>query len=225
MPSARPARVGAWCRPRPTLHPDTCWISGFGSRLRISGSIAASQSSLGTSHAHDAPNRRSGLHAGFGLASSATTHAATRALTTNQNPGAVCQLSIPTTDTQIRPKATGFRNESTTKNAFVFCGNVMPTNDSFATSIEIDFASMDGVARTISCTGVNGFPGIFAPSYSTKTVSSTANGTTAYLLWTPADFSGVDEIPSGYAPSITCTLPPQTAITMVTNRSLLEIGN
>jgi len=160
----------------------------------------------------------------FSLASSATVDAATRALTTNQNPGAVCQLSIPTTDTQVRPKATGFRNESTTKSAFVLCGNVMPTNDG-TTSIEIDFTSMDGVARTISCTGVNGFPGIFAPSYSTKTVSSTANGTTAYLLWTPADFSGEDEIPYGYAPSITCTLPPQTAIAMVTNRSLLEIGN
>ena len=35
--------------------------------------------------------------------------------------GASCQLSIPTTATGVRPKASGFRNESTTTSSFVIC--------------------------------------------------------------------------------------------------------
>ena len=42
-------------------------------------------------------------------------------------PGSVCQLSIPTTNTGVRPKATGFRNESTTTGNFVICPLVTPT--------------------------------------------------------------------------------------------------
>ena len=161
-----------------------------------------------------------------GAAASSATLAATHPIITYGNPSAVCQLSIPTTDTAVRPKATGFRNESTTKSAFVICGNVMPANDSYATLIDIFFLSMDGVGRTISCTAVNGFSGFTDLIYSTKTVSSTdPQRSPPYLSWTPSDFSGTGEIPDGFAPSITCTLPPQTAITMTDGRSLLEIGN
>ena len=161
----------------------------------------------------------------FGLASSATVDAATRALTTNQNPGAVCQLSIPTTDTQVRPKATGFRNESTTKSAFVICGYSTPTYDSTSKQILIYFTSMDGVSRNISCTAVSGMAGAEPLTYSTKSISSTAAETYTALLWTVSDFGGTTDIPYGESPSVTCTLPPQTAITQVINAFDYEIGN
>ncbi|MFO1473032.1 MAG: hypothetical protein U1F20_00190 [Lysobacterales bacterium] len=44
-------------------------------------------------------------------------------------PADSCQLlSIPTTDTGVRPKATGFRNEGTT-DQFVICGYGIPDCD------------------------------------------------------------------------------------------------
>lgn len=138
------------------------------------------------------------------------------------NPGAACQLSIPTTDTQVRPKATGYRNESTTRSAFVICGYGTPTNDSFSTQLDMFFASIDGVDRTINCTAVSGLTGVVTPVYSTKSTSSTQDATFANLNWKPADFGmGGEQLAGGLSISVTCTLPPETAITLVDNQYLL----
>jgi len=141
------------------------------------------------------------------------------------NPADACQLSIPTTDTQVRPKASGFRNESTSKSAFVICGYNTPTVDSASKQILIYFTSMDGMSRNISCTAVSGMAGAEPMVYSTKSISSTAAGTYTALLWTAGDFGGTSDIPYGEAPSVTCTLPPQTAVTQVINAFDYEIGN
>ena len=141
------------------------------------------------------------------------------------NPADACQLSIPTTDTQVRPKASGYRNESTSKSAFVICGYSTPSYDSTSKQILIYFTSMDAVSRNISCTAVSGMAGAEPLTYSTKSISSTAAETYTALLWTPADFGGTTDIPYGEAPSVTCTLPPQTAITQVINAFDYEIGN
>ena len=141
------------------------------------------------------------------------------------NPADACQLSIPTTDTQVRPKASGYRNESTSKSAFVICGYSTPTYDSTSKQILIYFTSMDAVSRNISCTAVSGMAGAEPLTYSTKSISSTAAETYTALLWTPADFGGTTDIPYGEAVSVTCTLPPQTAITQVINAFDYEIGN
>ena len=159
-----------------------------------------------------------------GIVVSAPATAGTYYTSTHLNPAAACQLSIPTTDTQVRPKATGYRNESTTKSAFVICGYGTPGNSS-SKDVYIYFTSMDRVSRNISCTAVSGMAGAEPMVYSTKSISSTAADTYTALLWTPSDFGGTTEIPYGEAPSVTCTLPPQTAITQVINTYDFEIGN
>jgi len=161
----------------------------------------------------------------MGLATSASTHAALRQNWNYANPGSGCQLSIPTTDTQVRPKASGYRNESTSKSAFVICGYDTPTYDSRSKQVLIYFTSMDGASRNISCTAVSGMAGAEPMVYSTKAISSTAADTYTALLWTPADFGGATDIPYGEAMSVTCTLPPQTAITQLINSFDYEIGS
>ena len=161
----------------------------------------------------------------FGFAMSAPSHAAKRENWNYGNPASSCQLSIPTTDTQVRPKASGFRNESTAKSAFVICGYDTPSYDSASKKVLIYFTSMDGVARNISCTAVSGMAGAEQMVYSTKSISSTAADTYTALLWTPADFGGTTDIPYGEAVSVTCTLPPQTAVTQVINSFDYEIGS
>ena len=160
-----------------------------------------------------------------GLAIFAPSHAALRQNWGYGNPADACQLSIPTTDTQVRPKASGFRNESTTKSAFVICGYGTPSYDSTSKQILIYFTSMDGISRNISCTAVSGMAGAEPMVYSTKSISSTAAETYTALLWTASDFGGTTDIPYGESPSVTCTLPPQTAITQVINTFDYEIGN
>jgi hypothetical protein len=159
-----------------------------------------------------------------GLAMSVPSHAALRQNWGYGNPADACQLSIPTTDTQVRPKASGYRNESTTRSAFVICGYGTPSYDSATKQALIYFTSMDGLSRNISCTAVSGMAGAEAMVYSTKSISSTAADTYSALLWTPSDFGGTTDIPYGESPSVTCTLPPQTAITQVINAFDYEIG-
>ena len=161
----------------------------------------------------------------LGLATPSSTHAALRQTWSFGNPASACQLSIPTTDTQVRPKATGYRNESTTKSAFVICGYDTPSVDSRSKQVLIYFTSMDGVSRNISCTAVSGMAGAEDMGYSTKSISSTAADTYTALLWTAADFGGTTDIPYGEAVSVTCTLPPETAITQIMNAFDYEIGN
>ena len=72
---------------------------------------------------------------------------------------------------------------------------------------------------------VSGMAGAEPMVYSTKSISSTAAGTYTALLWTASDFGGTTDIPYGEAPSVTCTLPPQTAITQVINAFDYDIGS
>lgn len=161
----------------------------------------------------------------FGSAMSAPALATLRQNWSFGNPASACQLSIPTTDTQVRPKASGYRNESTTRSAFVICGYDTPSVDSRSKQVLIYFTSMDGVSRNISCTAVSGMAGAEDMGYSTKSISSTAADTYTALLWTSADFGGTTDIPYGEAVSVTCTLPPQTAITQIINAFDYEIGS
>ena len=66
--------------------------------------------------------------------------------------GASCQLSIPTTDTGVRPKASGFRNESTTTSSFVICTFQRSTTTGDYYYVGLVGYSLDGVARDVTCT-------------------------------------------------------------------------
>ncbi len=149
---------------------------------------------------------------GFGALASIPAHATFQGNAyTGQNAASACQLSIPTTSTQVRPRATGYRNESTTTSAFVICGYTNPTAGSVKTFI-LRTASIDGAAHTFNCTGVAGNAGTGTPqAYATKSITATADGMAVSTSWAPADF-GIESSFGATFPSVTCTLPPQVAI-------------
>jgi hypothetical protein len=131
-------------------------------------------------------------------------------------PGSACQLSIPTTDTKFRPKATGARNESTTVSNYVICPITSPQAANPAMgqgfgAIGIQLISIDGASRSFNCTAVAGGDGS-SPVYSTKSATMAA-GVSFY--WDAGNFGGTSGdmfIPSGEFMTVTCLLSPQTAV-------------
>ena len=165
-----------------------------------------------------------GLVAVYGLISTPPAHAATmftQAIAT----GSVCQLSIPTTNTGVRPKATGFRNESTKTSNFVICPLPIPnyTGHGF-TTVTVGLYSLDGAVRNVTCTAMTSwFGGGLIPVYSSKTVAVKTTTTNDIIVWNAPDFGA----PEGYwftVMSVTCNLPPQTAIAVIEGYYNYDIG-
>lgn len=129
----------------------------------------------------------------------------------------MCTLSVPTIDTEVRPRATGYTNEGTS-NAFVICSFDAPPGAYFIDSTSFSWVILyvtttDGGTRDVKCTGVNSMlgSGAAAPQFVAKTVTVTSTAGT--FQWVPADFGGTTTIPySSGAFSVTCILPPNTAI-------------
>ena len=133
----------------------------------------------------------------------------------NAQGGVVCQLSIPTVDTTVRAKATGFRNEGTTS-SFAICGMESSNSRSDVGTIQqisIGLYSLNTSAKTVSCTAVNGFAN-GTPIYSTKNASVAANGATTTLTFDASDFGGTagNPLPQSDFWSITCNLAGNSAI-------------
>ena len=166
-----------------------------------------------------------------GLVSPAATAATTQAI--SMWPGSVCQLSIPTTNTGVRPKATGFRNESTTTSNFVICPVVSPTarGTSFNPfqGVQIILHTLDGHAHSVSCTGVVGNgTGVFPHTYSVKSIPVPSDaGTFGTGIWQSQDFgqSAGELIDASAWFTITCNLPPQVEIKYTESLYYLEIGS
>ena len=149
----------------------------------------------------------------------------------------LCTLSIPTTDTKARPKATGFRNEGTT-NAFVICAfdssPGQPDTDPLEVpwdlrAVELNFASIDGKPHGFDCTAVNswddGGAGFSAPmQYIAKKVQLTGS-LFSTVRWIAADFGGSTTIPTSGIFSVTCLLPPGAAIQFGLANAQEDIGN
>lgn len=145
------------------------------------------------------------IGAGFGMVQPAQATTVSKSLFLD--PSSSCQLSTPTTDTKVRPKATGYRNEGA--NAFVICGTGLFAN-SFPTGMQLQFISFDGQDHNVSCTAVSRDSGGLANiTYSTKTLN-VISGSLNSISWSGVDFGGAF---SGYANSATCTLPGGVAIT------------
>lgn len=131
--------------------------------------------------------------------------------------GSICQLSIPTTNTGVRPKATGFRNESKTISSFVICPVLIPS-DTIAgvTQLSVALYSFDGNTRDVSCTavvnvfGTEGKPQV----YSAKVEPVSSASEYDMLRWNSEDFGGIPG-DTFDAMSVTCLLPPQTAINYI----------
>ena len=142
--------------------------------------------------------------------------AVTQARTVTIPAARLCTLSIPTTDTKARPKATGFRNEGTT-NAFAICAfDSAPGQDNVhAADVAADpgivwlyFTSIDGQAHSFDCTAVNSWGsvayGTGPMQYITKTAVVDADpGTANGLDWSPGDYGTAAHIPTSGAFSVT----------------------
>lgn len=137
------------------------------------------------------------------------------------NAGQACQLSKPTIDTVVAPRANGFRNDGS-GNVFVICGYTNPLGVD-PTIITMFFTTADGQAHDVDCTAVKGVAGYEALSYLTRQVSIPASGY-VYLHFDPADFGGTSTIPNAFNFSVTCNLPSHAAITVVQASYNYDIG-
>ncbi|GAA4998224.1 hypothetical protein GCM10025793_00300 [Lysobacter lycopersici] len=147
----------------------------------------------------------------------------------NVNAAQACQLSIPTIDTVVSPRATGFRNPGP-NGAFVICGVSKDAGISTGVSIaRLWLTSTDGAQHSVTCTGVAGASGIEPLVYITKTHSA-VGASYSIIDWTSADFGGggggVDPMPgTGNTFSITCNLPPQVQIVLASAKYYVDVGN
>jgi hypothetical protein len=150
--------------------------------------------------------------------------AATQAKTYEFSAADACQLSIPTTDTKVRPRANGYRNEGSASQ-FVICGMGGYENDTVV-STTLVFTSVDGLAHAMSCTGVTGLSGFDGPHYSTKSIAVPASGF-GTQSWAAEDFGGTQGavIAGGLNLSVTCTLPPNVALQGFESQGIIDVGN
>ena len=139
----------------------------------------------------------------------------------NRSPAGACMLSIPTTNTAVRPKASGFRNEGGVSN-FVICNFDIDTDIASFTSLVMYFASIDGAAHTFDCTGMDRLATQVTGDYSTKSVSLTAGGITS-LTFSPSAFPGTSL--GGWNASVTCNLPPGASIISVGGHHADNVGS
>jgi len=140
------------------------------------------------------------------------------------NSAMACQLSLPTIDTKVSPRATGFRNDGTA-GTFVICGASLPTDDGFLILGTLFFKSFDTVAHSFDCTAVTGQPDSLGQiTYKTKTVNLAANAAGS-LGFSAPDYGGGTALPNGFDLSITCALPPHVSITTLTTSYQQDIGS
>ena len=144
--------------------------------------------------------------------------AATNTETISENAAQACQLSIPTIDTQVSPRATGFRNDGTA-GVFVICGTSLPTDDSLFASAAMWLQSSAPQSVNVNCTFVSGSGSTFL--YKTKSVPIPAGGSPERIYVTGGDYGG-SVITYGYNVTITCTLPPGVAI--LRTESVYDLG-
>ena len=146
------------------------------------------------------------------------------AITTNDfvfTPAAqACQLSLPTIDTKVSPRATGFRNDGTAT-TWVICGLWKPVAENYLFAT-IYLRNEGGAELSVSCTGVNG-DGSGTQQYASKTAAMHA-GEAGSLDFQPEDFGGSTSIPKGYNFSVTCALPPHASIERVRSLFPRDIG-
>lgn len=141
----------------------------------------------------------------------------------NRNPANACALSVPTTDTGVRPRATGFRNEGAVSN-FVICSFDLISSDFEVgfDGIEVNLASIDGKTHSVSCTGVDREAATFQADYATRTVDIPANGV-GELQFSPFDFPHLHL--QAWNASVTCNLPPGTSVLTVRGQYGDQVSN
>ena len=160
----------------------------------------------------------------LGMAMAPTAKAVTQDVWYLNAPGDSCQLSLPTTDTVVRPRANGYRNEGTAAK-FVICGygGSVYSGTILANVMAI---SLDGASHSMSCTFVTGTD--WTPStltFVTKTLTVSTSGFD-YLNLSANDLGGTSGNPfTNFNVSVTCNLPPQVAIIHLENKQRVDVGS
>lgn len=157
-----------------------------------------------------------------GLASAPASNAATQDIWFLNAPGDSCQLSLPTIDTLVRPRASGYRNEGTASK-FVICGygssrwqNTLVAN--------IQASSIDGATHSMNCTFAAGQSSGYV-TYVSKTLPVPAAGV-AFISISASDFGGTSgNTFDNYELSVTCNLPPNVAIVHLESKQRVDVGN
>lgn len=131
----------------------------------------------------------------------------------NVNGSGACQSALPVFDVQIRKRPLAVQNEGTTP-AYITCS--FYTMGPFSSSvIRVNARVHDGVADTLTCTGVNGYAGGKAV-YLVKNFSLPADGSLQEMQWSPAEFNGPDAFDPNafdlYNFGISCNLNPGVGI-------------
>ena len=132
-----------------------------------------------------------------------------------------CQGALPAFEGALRKRPLAIQNEGTIP-AFVTCA-FEGTNSGQPGSkrIRVLLRNFGAAAVDVSCTLVDGGPGIFLPTYFTQ-VTTVAPGPTTIIFatWTRADNGGN---PYTY-PAVSCNLPPNVAIPAVQRDYDEDIG-
>ncbi len=161
----------------------------------------------------------------FGLPASA--QAVTMSRMTQIPASVACQLSIPTIDTTVRAKATGFRNEGKTS-TYAICGLQNPAQDPVeggVTDVGIAFYALDGKPHTFDCTAVNGWPDTESYVYATKSITASSPTFRSSLHFAPTDFGGTTYMPNEGYITVTCSLPPQVSVGYLYMSYDEDVGN
>lgn len=151
---------------------------------------------------------------------STPTSAATRYRVQWDQGGPACQLSVPTTASQVRPRATGMRNEGT-GSEFVICQ--YPSTSSAFGSAYLYIQSIDGANHAVQCTGMRGGAINEDARYSTKS-EQTQTGSYGELSWFPIDFGATGDFGSSMF-SVTCVLPPGASIIAIEADYSEDVGS
>lgn len=146
--------------------------------------------------------------------------AATNSESVSENAAQACQLSIPTIDTKVAPRATGFRNDGAT-NVFVICGTSLPTDDALLTGAALWLYSTSTEDVAVNCTFVSGSGSTYL--YKSKILDLPGHGGLDRIYVWAGDYDGV-EITYGFNVTVTCLLPRDVAILRTESTYELDIG-
>lgn len=145
--------------------------------------------------------------------------------------GSICKPAGTNTNPNFVSRATGGRNESTTTGIFVVCPfalSPIPSDGGAVTEMNVSLYSLDGKTHSVTCTTVIGSLNRYVPAtYSAKTASLPATTAGTVATWNAGDFGGTAGagIPGSAWTTVTCNLPPQTAIGLLYAKYNPLLGN
>jgi hypothetical protein len=147
------------------------------------------------------------------LSVSVPAHAVEVTRTDLQGASGLCKAALPAHAAAARYRPLGLGNESDA-NMFVSCnwqGDDSQNTARGARRVFVVISNHGAVARSVSCTLVNGFQsgaGLYA-TYTPKSVDI-APGAGATLEWVPADIAGAPA--TILLPAVSCALPPLSTL-------------